>query len=494
MARHERGDENRKEWAPWLEQLERRRAHSLAMGGAERVQRLMHAKGKLDARQRIARLFDPGSFAEIGGLVGTADGISADAFVCGMGRIEGRPALAGVEDFSVLGGSIGAGGSSKRQRIAELAGEHGVPLVVMLEGAGHRLTETGHARAPSDLLAMADLVGRVPMVCLVLGAAAGHSALAAPLSEFVVMSEAASMFTGGPPLVKAATGEEVTKEELGGPRVCAELAGTAHAVAPDDDAAIELARRWLAYFPSRAGDPLPRREGVDTGPRRIDEMLALVPPNDRKPYDVHPVIERIADAGTVLEVQPGYGRALVTALAFVGGRAAAFVANNPARGAGALDAAAAIKGAEFLEVVGRYGHPVIFLIDNPGVLAGTRAEREGILKWGGRMFLAERRLRNPKVAILMRKGFGFGLVTMAGLPFDRQVQTYALPGVNLAAMPAGSGGRSARLDEQTQRQVEEAQRAGPYALAHRLGVDDVIDPREMRNAVLAALALAERRP
>ena len=136
---------------------------------------------------------------------------------------------------------------------------------------------------------------------------------------------------------------------------------------------------------------------------------------------------------------------------------------------------------------------VVFLTDNPGVLAGSRAEREGILKWGGKMFQAERKLRAPKINVLMRKGFGFGLVNMAATPFDRQTFTYALPSGNLAAMPARSGGQSAGLDEATQQQVEEAQRAGPYVLANRLGVDEGIDPREIRNAVLDALVLAEGR-
>ncbi|MDJ0866775.1 MAG: carboxyl transferase domain-containing protein [Myxococcota bacterium] len=493
MAGDRQREENRVAWEAWLQQLDRRRARAREMGGPERVERLMHARGKLDARQRIERLFDPGTFVELGQLVGTIDDLPGDGYVCGLGRIHGRPALGGAEDFSLLGGSIGTGGTAKRHRIAELALQERVPLVVMLEGAGHRLTNTDHARAPHDLLALADLSGQVPTVCLVLGAAAGHSALAAPLSDFVVMSEAGCMFSGGPPLVKAATGEEVTKEALGGPEVCAEIAGTAHNVAPDDAAAIDLAREYLSYFPPSSGRPLPRRDGPDTGPRLVDEMLEIVPPNDRKPYDMHEVLACIADEGRVFEVQPRYGRSIITALAHVGGRAVAFVANDPKQLAGAIDSAAAIKATDFLEVVGPFRHPVVFLTDNPGVLAGSRAEREGILKWGGRMFEAERRLRAPKINVLMRKGFGFGLVNMGATPFDHQTFTYALPSVNLAAMPAASGGRSAGLDDDAQRQVEEAQRAGPYALANRLGVDEVIDPRELRNAILNALVLAEDR-
>ena len=493
MARKDRREENRKGWERWLQILEQRRARAEEMGGAERVERLMHARGKLDARQRIERLFDLDTFVELGKLVGSLQDLPADGYVCGLGRIQGRPALAGAEDFTLLGGSIGPGGTAKRQRIGELALQEGVPLVLMLEGAGHRLTSTHHARAPHDLLALADLSGHVPMVCLVLGPAAGHSALAAPLSDFVIMSEAGCMFSGGPPLVKAATGEDVSKQELGGPEVCAEIAGTAHAVAADDTSAIELARTYLSYFPQNRNEAPPRREGSDTGPRLVEEMLQIVPPDDRQPYDMHEVIGCIADEGRTLEVQPGYGRALITALAHVGGRAVAFVANNPAHKAGAIDSAASIKATDFLETIRPFRHPVVFLTDNPGVLAGSRSEREGILKWGGKMFHAERRLEAPKINVLMRKGFGFGLVNMAATPFDRQSWTYALPSVNLAAMPAASGGQAAGLDEETQQRVDDAQRAGPYALANGLGVDEVIDPREIRNAILNALVLSEGR-
>lgn len=488
----DKGEQNRKDWAPWLAELERRRTRAAEMGGEERVARLMHARGKLDARQRIERLFDPGSFVEFGTLVGSIDDLPADGYVCGLGRIAGRPALAGVEDFSLLGGSIGVGGTAKRFRLAELAMQERVPLVVMLEGAGHRLTNRGHARAPHDLHALADLSGQVPMVCLVLGAAAGHSALAAPLSDFVVMSEGAAMFSGGPPLVEAATGEVVSKEELGGPRVCAEIAGSAHNVAADDEAAIELVRDYLGYFPLNRESEPPRRESSDMGPRLVEEILEIVPPNPRQPYKMRRVLEAIVDEGRVFQVQPRYGRALITAYAHLGGRAVAFVANDPSGGVGgAVDSAAAIKATDFIETSANFGHPLIFLVDNPGVLAGTKAEREGILKWGGKMFQAERRVKSAKINVLMRKGFGFGLVNMAATPFDHQTMSFALPSVNLAAMPAESGGRASGLDAEQQAQLEKAQREGPFQLANGLGVDEVIDPRELRNALLGALTLLE---
>lgn len=479
------------DWDPYLRELHARHDAARAMGGAERVARLQTARGKLDARTRLAHLFDPDTFTEIGALVGGRD-TPADALVAGFGRVDGRLVVAGAEDFTVQGGSIGGATMAKRFRICELARQERVPLVFMLDGAGHRLTERDHARAPNDLLALADLRGVVPMVCLVLGASAGHGALAAPLSDFTIMTSTASMFTGGPPLVKAATGEDVTKEQLGGIDVCIP-AGTAHNVAADDAAAVALARRWLGYLPSQRDEAAPRREGPDVGPRLIEGMLQVVPVNDRRPYDMRRVVSMLVDEGTLLEVQPDYGRSLVTALAFLGGRAVAIVANDPSTGAGAVDAPAAIKAAEFIESMGAFGLPFVFLADNPGMMAGTAAERSGILKWGGRMFLAQHRLRTPKLHVTLRKAFGFGTSVMAQNPFDGQTLTYAFPTVTLGAMPAGSGGRAAKLDVEEQARVEAAQQAGAWRLAERFGYDDVIDPRELRNALLSGLELASAR-
>jgi len=481
------------DWKPILEELERRRAAGRAMGGPERVERLMTQRGKLDARRRLELLFDPESFVEIGALVGGTEA-PCDALVGGFGRVNGRTVLAAAEDFTVLGGSIGAGSMAKRVRICQLALQERVPLVFMLDGAGHRLTDTGGAgRGPNDLLLLADLSGQVPMVCLVLGASAGHGALTSPLSDFTVITESAAMFTGGPPLVKAALGEDVSKEELGGAKVCAEIAGTAHNVAKDDAEAVALARRYLSFFPQQRGESAPRRDGPDTGPRLVEEMLSLVPPNDRKPYKMHRVLERIVDAGDYLEIQPAYGASLICALAWFGGQACAIVANNPWVRSGSVDSAAAIKAMDFLETAGTFGLPVIFLADNPGVMAGTKAEREGILKWAGKMFKAERRLTVPKIHVTLRKAFGFGSTTMAHNPFDGQTLHFSFPVLTMSSMPARPGGASAKLDAETQARVEREQKAGPWRMAAGMGTDEVIDPRELRNAILSGLALASDR-
>jgi len=488
-------EQNRADWEPWLERLELARERAHEMGGTERLDK-HRSTGKLDVRQRVDALFDSGTFNELGTLVGNKDDLPADGFVCGFGLVNGRPTAVGAEDFTIKAGSVGTGGAYKRHRIAELAGQEGVPMVWMKEGAGARMgarTSTP-ARTPNDLEPVADLKGEVPVVCLVLGVSAGHGALTAPMADFVVMTKRAALFTGGPDLVRAATGEEIDAYELGGWRVCAEIAGTAHNVAEDDLEAIQLARDYLSYFPQNRHGPVPPGDGVDDLPRLVPELLEIIPANSRKPYDVREVITALVDDHRYFEVQPLYGSAISTGWARIGGRAVGFVANNPARGAGALDSAAAIKATELIETADTFGQPVIFLLDNPGVLAGSQAERSGVLKWGGRMYLASRRLRTPKVSVLMRKGFGFGLVTMAHMPHDRQTLTLALPSANIAAMPAQSGGKTANLDDETRSKIEQAQRGGPYGLADRLGIDEVVDPRELRNALINGLLVAAARP
>lgn len=481
----------RPEWAKLLTHLEDQRAKATAMGGPDRLARRRSA-GMLNARQRIEQLFDAGSFVELGAFVGNQaeqgqPHAPADALVAGMGMINGRPALAAAEDFTVLGGSIGSGSSDKRYRLAELAAQERIPLIFMLEGAGHRVTSVPTARTPNDLQALADLSGHVPMVCLVLGPSAGHGALTAPLSDFVVMTPAGSLFTAGPPLVRAALGEVVTKEELGGPDVHIHRSGVAHNLAPDDNAAIDLARQYLSYLPLNAWQSPPKQVGPETARRDLDELLDLIPPNPRWPYDMRAVIALVADRGSVFEVQPHYGRAVVTALARLGGHAVALLANDPSINAGTIDADGADKATHFLGVASAFHLPVVFLADNPGVMSGAAAERAGTLRSAARMYAAQRRITAPKFHVTVRKAFGFGSTIMAMNPFDRQTLTLAFPAVTLGAAPAAGVAESSGLDEVAQAQVTAEQAAGSFRAANTMSYDDIIDPRQLRNALLDGL-------
>ncbi|MDP6979456.1 MAG: carboxyl transferase domain-containing protein [Myxococcota bacterium] len=487
-------------WGPSLEHLGKRVEVARAMGGPEKLEK-RRANGLLNARERIEQLLDPGSFREVGTLTATVVGegerpAPADAFPAGFGRIEGRPVLVGAEDFTVMGGSIGLAAADKRYRLTQLAKQERVPLLFILEGAGHRMTNAlkGHGRTPNDLQGLIDLSGIVPTACIVLGASAGHGALAAPMMDFAVMSEGAALFTAGPPLVEAATGEKIEKHDLGGPDVHVKRSGVVHNRAADDAAALAMARQYLHYFPSSAFEPPPRREaGGNTGERRLDEILALIPPDDRKPYKMKRVLECLVDEGTFFEVQPQFGTALITGLGFIGGEAVALVANEPMAKAGALDSDAGEKGARFIEVAGAFHLPVVFLADNPGVQAGSKAEREGALRAAARLFAAQRRLTTPKFHVTVRKAFGFGSSVMAMNPFDAQTFSVAFPGATLGAMPAASGGRAAKAGANEQEALDALQLGGPWSVASTLGFDEIIDPRELRNWVLDGLRITAAR-
>ncbi|HEX4245627.1 MAG TPA: carboxyl transferase domain-containing protein, partial [Acidimicrobiales bacterium] len=358
------------DWRDVLENLEDRRARSRAMGGEERLGK-HRAAGKINARARIDHLLDPGSFSEIGTLVGGPDAPS-DAVVIGAGLIEGRPVMVAAEDFTVLAGTISSAANAKRYRVAEIAVTDKVPLVMMLEGAGFRADGKAHTRTPTDLLAQARCSGRVPLVTAILGASAGHGALVAPMSDFTVMSDQASVFTAGPPVVLESLGEQISKEDLGGPGV-AIASGLVHNSAPDDMAALDGVRTYLRYFPSSSWSYPSGLEGGDDGFRAVPELLDIVPRNGRQVYDMHDVIDVVFDQDSSFEVQPDFGRSLICVLARLGGHPVAVVANQPQVLAGSLDADGADKGAHFITVADSFHLPIVFLADNPGVMPGSQS-------------------------------------------------------------------------------------------------------------------------
>ena len=473
-------------WEPLLDDLEDRRRAARAMGGPEKLAR-RRDEGGLDARARIAHLLDPGSFVEIGTLVGS---VPADGLVAGSGTIHGRHVMVGAEDFTVLGGSIGAGSSAKRFRISELAELDRIPLVMLLEGAGHRPPlpdEPAPGRAPTDLIQQARLSGRVPLVTGVLGASAGHGALVAPISDFSVMTLDASIFAAGPPVVKASLGEDVSKQDLGGPGV-AVASGLVHNVAADDRAVLDDIRTYLSYFPSSAWSHPPRRDGGDTGPRRLDDILGVVPRDPSTPYDVRLVVSMLVDEGRFFQVQPDFGSSMVCALAHLGGEPVAVVANQPQVMAGAIDADAAEKAAHFVTVADSFHLPLVFLTDNPGMLAGTASEQAGILRAGARMFAAQTQARTVKLQVALRKAYGFGSLAMSMVSFDRQTASYALPGVTLGAMGSRGAADAVGADAGTAEALRQAEAGAVYRSAGRLGFDEVIDPRDLRDVLLAALS------
>lgn len=481
------------DWKALLGDFEARLERARGMGGEQKLHK-RSASGKPNAREMIGRMTDPGSFMELGTLVGGVSyhgeaTVAADALVGGLARIDGRPVVIGCEDFTSAGGSIGHGASAKRVRLAHLARDARCPYIMVLDGAGARVSNSleRHPYAPNDLQVLAELSGLVPTVAVVLGSSAGHGVLTGLLMDYIIALEDATLFSAGPPLVAAAMGEMVSKEELGSAAMHARESGVVHNLARDAAHAAELLRGYLAHLPSHAWERAPRASGADQGPRSLDDIFQLIPRSHQRPYDVRPVIARVADAGAFYEFQPAYGTSLVTGFIHLGGHSCAVVANQPAVLAGAITAQAAEKAAHFIELADAWHLPVLFLADNPGIMPGTQAERAGTLRAAARMFAAQARLRSPKLHVTLRKAFGFGSSLMAMNPFDRQTITLALPGVSLGGIPALGGAMATGMDAAALSQLEEAQASSAWTTADTMAYDEVIDPRQLRNALLASL-------
>jgi acetyl-CoA carboxylase carboxyltransferase component len=446
------------DWQETLDDLDRRRQRTWAMGGPERLAK-HRGKGKLDARARIQHLLDPGTFRELGTLVGGET--AADGIIVGSGLIHGSPVMLGAEDFTTLAGSIGPGGNSKRYRIAELALREKIPLVMLLEGAGFRPTGGHYGRSPTDLLAQAQCSGRVPTVAAVLGPSAGHGALVAPVCDFRIMSAQGAIFTAGPPVVKESTGEDISKEDL---------------------------RRYLSYFPSSAWSyPPPLPDDETSRPRQTPELIDIVSRDNRRVYDMRAVLDVIFDRPDWFEVQPRFGRAIICGLAHLGGHPVAVVANQPQVLAGSIDADAADKAAHFIMVADSFHLPIVFLADNPGMLPGSRSERSGVLRAGGRMFAAQTAATTVKLHVTLRKAYGFGSMVMSLLTFDGQGATFAYPGATMGAMSAAALSKASHAGDDLTAQLRDAELQASYRSAEHMGFDELIDPRETRDALLAAL-------
>jgi acetyl-CoA carboxylase carboxyltransferase component len=475
------------DWEETLDELGRRRQHAHAMGGPERLAK-HHGKGKLDARARLDHLLDKGTFREFGTLVG--GDVAADGIIAGSGLIDGSPVMVGAEDFTTLAGSIGPGGNAKRYRLAELALRDRIPMVMLLEGAGFRPSGEHYGRTPTDLLAQAQCSGKVPMVAGLLGPSAGHGALVAPVCDWTIMSRQGAIFTAGPPVVKESTGEDISKEDLGGPGV-ALASGVIHNVAEHDEAVLDDIRRYLSYFPPSAWSyPSPLPPDETSAQRPTPELLDIVPRGNRRVYDMRAVLDVVFDRADWFEVQPKFGQAIICALAHLGGHPVAVVANQPQVLAGSIDADAADKAAHFITVADSFHLPIVFLADNPGMLPGSRSERTGVLRSGARMFAAQTAATTVKLHVTLRKAYGFGSMVMSLLGFDNQSATFAYPGATMGAMSAAALSKASHAAEDVEAKLRKAEVEASFRSASHLGFDDLIHPEETRNALLHALQRA----
>lgn len=497
-----------------LEQVEAHRRTILDEGRPKAVES-QHALGKLTARERLAAFVDKGTFAEVG-VFGepshetewTKDVVApADGVVTGTARVDGRPVGLIVGDFTVLGGSMALTGGMKCEEIARGCRDNGYPMVMLFDGGGHRIQEALDSRHFSfgatvsvRYSTMAQLSGWVPMVAAILGPGFAGPANYAAMADFVVIVRGiGTMGIAGPALVKIALGEDVTKESLGGADVQGNDYGVADLVVDTEAEALEAIQRFLAYLPSNSGQlpPIAPVGPEDAPDRRDEELLELVPPNSRRAYDVRKVIGLIGDRDSVLELKPGYARNIVTSFMRLHGRPVGVIANQPLHRAGTIDSPACEKAAHFVSMCDAYGVPLLYLIDTPGILVGTAAEKSGLIRRHARMMYELGHATVPRMTVVLRKGYGIAYVMMnGGREFQPDVNLI-WPTAEICGMQIEGAVDVAHRKEVAAAPDPAARRAeiiagyraqvGPVQAASGFGVDDVVDPRDTRARLIEVL-------
>ena len=488
-----------------LGDLERR----AELGGGEERLRRQHEAGKLSARERIDLLFDPGTFDEVDKLVthrcrdfGMDEQIvPGDGVVAGVGRVDGRPVYAFAQDFTVFGGSLSETNAAKIVKIMDLAMKMGAPVVGLNDSGGARIQEGvlslgGYA----DIFLRNTLAsGVIPQISAIMGPCAGGAVYSPAITDFTIMVERTSyMFVTGPDVIRTVTHEDVTKEELGGAKTHNETSGVAHFSVHDDRECLRLLRDLLGYLPGNNLDDAPRRATSDPVDREDAALDTLVPRSPNQPYDMHDLVQAIADDGEFLEVHRQFAKNVIVGLARLGGRSVGIVANQPAHLAGTLDIDASVKAARFVRFCDAFNIPLVTFEDVPGFLPGTRQEYGGIIRHGAKLLYAFAEATVPKLTVITRKAYGGAYCVMSSKHIRTDVN-FAWPTAEIAVMgPEGavnilykreleSASDPAALRAE---RVEEFREkfANPYVAASRGFVDAVIKPRQTRAKLIAALA------
>lgn len=504
-------------WLAETEEIAQRRRWAEELGGPEAVE-AQHRAGRLTIRERVDRLADPGTFSEVAKLTGsglygpdrTVRKVVPAPYVMGIGRIAGRPVAVGGEDFTVRGGA--SWGADRRKGgqggfIEDLAFHYRIPLVNLIDGSGGSVASIqrrGHAVFPGvhGFERSVELLGIVPVASAVLGVAAGGPAGRAILSHWSVMVRGTSqIFAAGPPVVARSLGIEVSREELGGSKIAVDTAGTIDNAVDTEDEAIALVRRFLSYMPQNVWELPPREASTDPPDRCEDGLASIVPRHRRTPYNMHKLIGMVVDRGSTFEIQPTFGRSVITMLARLDGAVVGVVANNPLVYGGAMDHRAARKQIRFVELCDTFHIPLVFLVDQPGFMVGPQAEMAGTLRDGMRAVYAGAKVTVPVITVVVRKCYGMaGMAACdkAGLNFK-----VAWPSAEIGNLPVEGGVRAAfRRDiesaqdpaaREAELEAELKALASPFRMAEAFATEDMIDPRETRPYLCRFLEAAQGR-
>ncbi len=485
--------------------LEQKREELLRGGGEEKIRR-QHERGKLTARERLDLLFDPDTFVEFGLWVkprtALRDGdLPADGIVTGKGEVNGRPVFAFSQDFTVGGGAVGERGAAKMVEMMQTALKCGVPVIGFNDGGGARIQEGVEALSAYGRIFYHNtlLSGVVPQISVIAGPCAGGAAYSPALTDFILMVEGTShMFIAGPEVIRAATGEVIDEEALGGARAHLELAGNAHLTAPSEVTAIAQAKRLLSFLPQNNLESAP--DGPFDGFIQDDPAMdEIIPEDPRQAYDVRTIIGRLVDGGDWLELQPGFAPNLLTGLARLGGMVVGLVANQPMVLAGSIDINASDKAARFVRTCNVYNIPLVTLVDVPGFLPGVAQEHGGIIRHGAKMLFGYSAATVPKLTVILRKAYGGAYLAMCSKDLGAE-SVLAWPTAEIAVMgPEGaarilhrreieaSSDPAAFLAEKAREY--RAVHANPYRAAEGLHIDDIIRPSWTRRLLIERLGI-----
>ena len=488
-----------------LEQLNelRRKAHQ--GGGQERIDKI-HAKGRLTARERIHLLLDEGTFMETGVFVThreksiPGEKPVGDGIITGVGRIDGRQTYVFAQDFTVFGGSMSESNALKICRLMDQALENGCPVIGLNDSGGARIQEGVKSLAGYAEIFWRNTMasGVVPQISAVLGPCAGGAVYSPAITDFTLMVDQTSyMFVTGPNVIKMVTGEDVTSEDLGGAATHTGKSGVAHLMAVSDQDCLLMTRRLLSFLPQNNLEEPPRRKPTDLPDRRDAKLNQVVPADPRKPYDMHDVINLIVDDGDFLEIQPRYAANIICGFGRLDGMPVGIVANQPKVQAGVLDINASLKAARFIRTCDCFNVPVVTFEDVPGFLPGTDQEFGGIIKHGAKLLFAYCEATVPKLTVITRKAYG-GAYDVMSSKHIRADWNVAWPTAELAVMgPDGAVNILHREklsvaddpDALRQQLIDEYNEnfANPYIAAGLGYLDDVIEPKDTRPLLIAAL-------
>ena len=478
------------------EALERARG-----GGPARHHERSEQQGKLPVRDRVARLLDSHSFTEDGLLANWEhEGFGADGVVTGMGRVAGRAVCLMANDPTVKAGSWGPKTVEKIIRIQEQALEHRVPIVYIVDSAGARITEQvrmfpGRRHAGRIFFTEVQLSGVVPQVCVLLGPSAAGGAYIPAFCDVVIMRDGnASMYLGSPRMAEMVIGEKVTLEEMGGARMHTADSGCGHFLVGSDEEAIDLAKRYLSYFPQRFTDDPPT--APPEPPAHSSPIRELIPEDENRPFDMRELIDALVDGGSFLEVQDRWAKELIVGYARLEGRAIGVVANQPKVKGGVLFVDSADKAARFIWTCNAFNVPLLFLADVPGFMIGTHVERQGIIRAGAKMISAVSEATVPKLSVIVRKAYGAGLYAMAGPAYDPDA-CIALPTAKIAVMGPEAAinavfyNQIQAIEDPKERarrvealRAEYKQEIDILHLASELVVDAVVQPEDLRDELV----------